>query len=172
KGFRCFGPDGTTIALDNGVTALVGANGAGKTALLQALSRSFGVTASQRRAVARDFHLPPDRQELQSGDHFSIDVVISFPELAAVPADKLGEAVPEFFLQMMASGPGEPLTARIMLVATWTDDGTPAGNVDEDVRWIPTLGNEYEWDQCQKVQAVQRGTIQLVYVPATRNVHE
>ena len=120
----------------------------------------------------RDFHLPPDRQELQSGDHFSIDVVISFPELAGVAADELGDAVPEFFLQMMASGPGEPLTARIILVAKWTDDGTPGGNIEEDVRWIPTLGNDYEWDQCQKVQAVQRGTIQLVYVPATRNVHE
>lgn len=172
KGFKCFGPGGATIALDDGVTAFVGANGAGKTALLQALSRLFGVTASQRRVVARDFHLPPDRQELQSGDHFSIDVVLSFPELAGVPADEFGDAVPEFFLQMMASGPGEPLIARIMLVATWTDDGTPGGNVDEDVRWIPTLGDEYEWDQCQKVQAVQRGTIQLVYVPAMRNVHE
>jgi predicted ATPase len=172
KGFRCFGPEGTTIALNDGVTALVGANGAGKTALLQALSRLFGVTASQRRVVARDFHLPPDRHELQSGDHFTIDVVLSFPELAGVPTGELGDAVPEFFLQMMASGPGEPLTARIMLVATWTDDGTPGGNVDEDVRWIPTLGDEYEWEQCQKVQAVQRGTIQLVYVPAMRNVRE
>jgi predicted ATPase len=172
KGFRCFGSEGATIELDDGVTALVGANGAGKTALLQALSRLFGVTASQRHAAARDFHLPADRQELQSGDHFSVDVVLSFPEMAGADADKVDDAVPEFFLQMMASGPGEPLTARIMLLATWTDDGTPGGNLDEDVRWIPTLDNNYEWDQCQKVQAVQRGTIQLVYVPATRNVHE
>ena len=172
KGFRCFGPEGTTLELDDGVTALVGGNGAGKTALLQALARLFGVTASQRRVVSRDFHLPLDRQELQSGDHFSIDVVLSFPELAGTDPDDIGDAVPEFFLQMMATGPGEDLAARIMLVATWTDDGTPGGSVDEDVRWIPTLGNEYEWDECQKVQAVQRGTIQLVYVPATRNVHE
>ncbi len=40
------------------------------------------------------------------------------------------------------------------------------------MRWITTLDDEYEGDQCQKVQAVQRGTIQLVYVPATRNVDE
>ena len=172
KGFRCFGPEGTTVELDDSVTVLVGANGAGKTALLQALARLFGVTASQRRAVARDFHLPADRQDLESGDHFSVDVVLSFPELAGADPNDLGDAVPEFFLQMMASEPGEPLTARIMLVATWTDDGTPGGNVDEDVRWIATLGNDYEWDQCQRVQAVQRGTIQLVYVPATRQVHE
>jgi putative ATP-dependent endonuclease of the OLD family len=172
KGFRCFGPEGASIELDGGVTALVGANGAGKTALLQALSRLFGVTASQRRVVSRDFHLPSDRQELQSGDHFSIDVVLSFPELADADPDTTNDAVPEFFLQMIASGPAEALAARIMLLATWTDDGTPGGNIDEDVRWITTLGNDYEWEQCPKLQAVQRGTIQLVYVPATRNVHE
>lgn len=172
KGFRCFGPEGVTTTLDHCVTALVGANGAGKTALLQALSRLFGVTPTQRRVVPSDFHLPPDRQELQSGDHFSIDVIVSFPELAHTDEDGIDDAVPEFFLQMIASAPGEPLTARIMLVATWTDDGTPAGNVDEEVRWIPTLGNDFEWDQCQKMQPFQRGTIQLVYVPATRNVNE
>lgn len=172
KGFRCFGPEGGTTKLDSGVTALVGANGAGKTALLQALSRLFGVTPSQRRVVPRDFHLPPERQELQSGDHLSIDVVITFPELTHAGDDDPNDAVPEFFQQMMASAPGEPLTARIMLVATWTDDGTPAGNIDEDIRWLPTLGDDYEWEQCQKVQSVQRGTIQLVYVPAARNVDE
>ena len=172
KGFRCFGPEGTTIGLDDAVTALVGGNGAGKTALLQALSRLFGVTALQRRVVARDFHLPPDHQELQSGDHLSVDVVLSFRELADTDPDDIGDAVPEFFLQMLATGPGGDLAARIMLVATWTDDGTPGGSVDEDVRWITTLGEDYEWEECQKVQAVQRGTIQLVYVPATRNAHE
>ena len=172
KGFRCFGPEGTTIAFDDAVTVFVGGNGTGKTALLQALSRLFGVTASQRRVVARDFHLFPNRQELQSGDFLSVDVVLTFPELADADPDDMGDAVPEFFLQMVATGAGENLAARIMLVATWTDDGTPGGSIDEDIRWITTLGEDYEWEDCQKLQAVQRGSIQLVYVPATRNAHE
>lgn len=173
EGFRCFGPNGTTVAFEDSVTALVGGNGAGKTALLQALSRLFGVTPAQRAVRQRDFHIPPDQQELQSGANLSIDVVLSFPELAGMDGDAVGAAVPEFFLQMAASEPGAPLKVRIMLKAIWTDDGTPSGAVDEDIRWVRALDDNYDWDDdCQKVPAVERGTIQLVYVPATRNVQE
>jgi predicted ATPase len=161
------------MVLEGSVTALVGGNGAGKTALLQALSRLFGVTPAQRTVRQRDFHLPPDQQELQSGANLSIDVILSFPELAGMDGDAVGAAVPEFFLQMAASEPGAPLKVRIMLKANWTDDGTPSGAVDEDIRWVRTLDDNYDWDDdCQKVPAVERGTIQLVYVPASRNVQE
>lgn len=90
KGFRCFGPDGTTITFEHGVTALVGGNSAGKTALLQELSRLFGVTPSQRRIILRDFHLSPDEAELQSGASLSIDVRLSFPELSGLEEDEIG----------------------------------------------------------------------------------
>jgi putative ATP-dependent endonuclease of the OLD family len=173
KGFRCFGPEETKTSFEDNVTALIGGNGAGKTALLQALSRLFGVTPAQRTIRQRDFHLSPDQQELQSGANLLIDVVLCFPELAGMEGDAIGAAVPEFFLQMAASEPGAPLKVRIMLKATWTDDGTPSGSVDEDIRWVRALDDDYDWDDdCQKVPAVERGTIQLVYVPATRNVEE
>lgn len=173
KGFRCFGPDGTTVALQQHLTALVGGNGAGKTALLQALSRLFGVTPTQRRIVPLDFHLRPDQSELPSGAQLSIDVRFSFPELQAVEAANYGDAVPEFYLQMAASAPNAPLQVRMMLRATWVDDGTPSGSIEEDLRYVKALDDNYDWDEdCQKVPAVERGTIQLVYVPATRNVQE
>lgn len=171
-GFRCFGPESTTISFENEVTAFIGGNGSGKTALLQALSRLFGVTPAQRTIRQSDFHISPEQQELQSGANLLIDVVFSFPELTGNDEEIVGNAVPEFFLQMAASGPGESLKARIILKATWVDDGTPSGNVEEDIRWLSTLDETYEWDECQKVMAVQRGTIQLVYVPATRNIQE
>jgi putative ATP-dependent endonuclease of OLD family len=161
------------MAFESGVTALVGGNGAGKTALLQALLRLFGVTPAQRTVHPRDFHLSPNQQELQSGAKLSIDVILSFPELTGMDGDAVGAAVAEFFLQMVASAPGAPLKVRIMLKATWTDDGTPSGAVDEDIRWVRTLDDNYDWDDdCRKVLAVERGTIQLVYVPASRNVQE
>ena len=56
--FRCFGPHPVSIRLSPDVTAFIGANGSGKTAVLQALSRLFGVTSDQRRVRRQDFHSP------------------------------------------------------------------------------------------------------------------
>lgn len=170
--FRCFGPDPTSVLLDHGISALVGNNGSGKTALLAALTRLFGVSDAQRSVLRRDFHLTRTEGELTSGKTLSIDVVLAFPELAeGNDADNL-DAVPEFFLHMSASGPGQPLKARMRLQAIWTDDGTPGGNIDGDVRWIQTLGEGYEWEKCKKVAPIERSSIQLIYVPATRNAAE
>ena len=169
RNFRCFGPEPETVSLQIGVTAMVGANGAGKTAVLQALARLFGVSTSQRQVQTRDFHLRPGETELVSGAALSIECVLSFPELDGLDDEAVADAVPDFFNHMAATGPGEPLKARIRLQATWTDDGTPDGTVEEDIRWVNTLGDAYDWEECQRVVAVDRGTIQLVYVPATRN---
>lgn len=172
KNFRCFGSRGTNIELESCVTTFVGANGSGKTAVFQALSRLFGVTAAQRTIRSQDFHLPVDQQELQSGATLFIEVILSFPELDATDRGAASEAVPEFFLQMAASAPGASLKARIRLQATWTDDGTPEGSIQEDLRWINTLNDDFEWDDCNRVQAVERGSIQLIYVPAARDAVE
>lgn len=169
RSFRCFGPQGAKIRLRNSVTAFVGANGSGKTAAFQALSRLFGVTPAQRAVRRQDFHLAADQQELESGATLSIEVVFSFPELEGLDEEEAEDAVPEFFLQMAASAPGAPLKARMRLQATWIDDGTPDGSIDEDLRWITTLDDDFEWDECKRVQAVERGSVQLIYVPAARD---
>ncbi|WP_439361601.1 ATP-dependent nuclease [Bradyrhizobium sp. DASA03007] len=168
KNFRCFGP-ARKIRFEPGVTAFVGNNGSGKTAAFQALSRLFGVTPSQRVVRRQDFHIGPDEEELSSGTTLIIECILAFPELEGMDLDAYSDAVPEFFLQMAASAPGEPLKVRIRLQATWTDDGTPDGSVDEDVRWVTTLNGEYEWDECKRVQGGERSAIQLIYVPASRD---
>jgi putative ATP-dependent endonuclease of the OLD family len=122
ENFRCFGPGRTKIDFESGITAFVGGNGSGKTAVFQAVSRLFGVTTGQRTVRRRDFHLPPNQQELQSGASLSIEAVFSFPELEGLDEEEIEDAVPEFFLQMRASAPGAPLKARMKLQAVWTDD--------------------------------------------------
>lgn len=169
RNFRCFGERARKIAFEPVVTAFVGGNGSGKTAVFQALSRLFGVTAGQRLIRRQDFHVKPDQDELPSGVSLFIECIFAFPELEGLDEDEIEDAVPEFFLQMAASGQGEPLKVRIRLQATWTDDGTPDGTVDDDIRWVTTLDNEFEWDECKRVQAAERGSIQFIYVPAARD---
>lgn len=169
ENFRCFGPRRTPIRFRPEVTTFVGGNGSGKTAAFQALSRLFGVTPGQRAVRRQDFHVPADRQELESGATLSVEAIFAFPELEGLDEDAVADAVPELFLQMAASAPGGPLKVRMVLRATWTDDGTPDGSIDEDIRWVTTLDDEFDWDDCKRVQAVERGAIQLIYVPAARD---
>ena len=55
--FRCFGPESTVITLCPDVTALVGANGAGKSAFIEALRRVFGPTRDERTLTRADVPL-------------------------------------------------------------------------------------------------------------------
>ena len=169
KNFRCFGPTETEIKFHSSVTAFVGANGSGKTATFQALARLFGTTPTQRSVRRQDFHISADQKELQSETELSIEVILSFPELEGIEEENMGDAVPQFFLHMAASAPKAPLKARMRLQAKWIDDNTPEGNIDEDLRWIETLDDEFKWDECKRVQPVERSSIQFIYIPAARD---
>ncbi len=170
RNFRCFGPQRTELDLQESVTAFVGGNGSGKTAVFQALARLFGVIRSERTVTKSDFHIANNEEELPDGRSLEIECLFGFPELDDEDEDEDGvDAVPDFFNHMAASGPDEPLKVRIRLVATWIEDGTPDGTVEEDIRWITTLDDAFDWEMCPKVSAVDRASIQLVYVPALRN---
>lgn len=168
QNFRCFGPEGTKLSFEEQVTAFVGGNGSGKTALFQALSRLFGVTRADRTVSKRDFHIPQGGNDLADQSRLEIECLLDFPELAGDEGKK-ADAVPDVFKHMAISKPGESPKARIRLVATWIDDGTPDGTVEEDIKWITTLDDVFDWETCTRVSPVDRSLIQLVYVPAFRN---
>lgn len=167
--FRCFGPDTTSVNLEQGLTCLVGNNASGKTAVFQALNRLFGVGAANRRVLKEDFHVQPQVQGLVSGCTLILDVVFGFPELEMQNVDEKAHAIPEFFNQMVVSELGTAPKVRMQLRATWLDDGTPEGSIEEELRWVNSLENDFEWDDCYKVQASERATIQFIYVPAKRD---
>lgn len=165
KNFQCFGPDGITLDMTSPVTTLIGPNGAGKTAVFQALNRMFGLGGSARKVEKSDFHLAADADDVANECELHIEAVFSFPEL---DDDEAGPSVAEFWTQMSASGPDDPLLARIVLKSVWIDDGTPDGVVESSLRWVTRTDEEYEWDACKPLTAAQRSAIQVVYVPANR----
>jgi hypothetical protein len=163
--FRCFGPVPRSIDLALGLTVFVGVNGAGKTAVMQALQRLFGVTGEQRRLRRQDFHVPvaeagPIRQR-----GFVIEAIVAFPELDGEDGDNA--AVPEFFHQMAADEAGK-LKCRLRLQATWTDDGSLDGAIEQKFWAVRTFADFAEAD-CIELKAIDRARIQMIYVPAARD---
>lgn len=171
RGFRCFSPKGQTFHL-NDFTTFVGPNSSGKTAALVALARLFGDSPSQRHVVPSDFHL--DQSETlkdQETRTLSIECRLTFPELAeSGSGGKVGVA--ESFNQMVVDQPGGSPFCRIRLEATWTNDGTTYGDVEQDLYWILTDSddpNVIENGHRRKVQPADRARIRVLYVPATRD---
>ena len=79
--FQSFGEDPTEITLDD-ITYLIGPNGSGKTAALQALCRLFAFDPSLRRILRSDFHVPSSEKETPDERYLWIEADFLFPELA------------------------------------------------------------------------------------------
>jgi putative ATP-dependent endonuclease of the OLD family len=163
--FRCFGPVPSVIDLRRGLSAFVGTNGTGKTAVLRALQRLFGVLADQRRVRPHDFHVPWDEAAAPGQRSLVIEAFAAFPELEDQAPG--GNAVPEFFHHMAADELGA-LRCRFRLEATWTDDGSVDGSIEQKLYAIRALGEFGEADRVE-VRGVDRGRIQMIYVPAIRD---
>lgn len=163
--FRGFGPEPHTIDLSPGLTAFVGVNGSGKTVVMQALQRLFGITGDQRRLRRQDFHIPVTEVELVQQRSLVIEAIIAFPELDDDASDD--SVIPEFFHQMAADDAGR-LKCRLRLQANWTDDGSLDGAIEQKFWAIRTFGDFSEAD-CVELKAIDRARIQMIYVPAMRD---
>lgn len=166
RGFQCFKEE-TTVALDN-LTTLIGANGCGKSAILDGLCRMFGVSSALRNVRRSDFYLESgktheDFQELS----LSIEVLLDFPELEA--DQDAGKAVPECFNQMAIEEEGKTPFCRLRLDAKWYRTSLPEGEIEESLRWITTAEAEPEEDDFKPVRPQERSRIQVIYVPAVRD---
>ena len=167
-GFRSFGPTPTTIELSSALTGVVGPNASGKTALLQALCKMFGVTRSQRTIHRSDFHLPVDvAPDDRSTRSLFVDVIVALPELAAGSATAY--TVAPTFGHMQIAAPGAAPCCRLRLEAQWEDDGTPEGEVTQDLYWANTLDDPLPDAAKHAVAPLDRGLIQVYYTPASRD---
>lgn len=167
-GFRCFGPEPITVPLSPDIIALVGPNAAGKTALLQALAKLFGIGRAQRTVDRSDFHVAADADpDDRDPKNLLIDVLIALPELADGTATP--ETVAPSFRHMLLTRTDKPPVCRLRLEARWEDDGTVEGEVSQELFWVHTLEVMPKDDKKHPVAAADRGLIQLYYTPASRD---
>ncbi|HEY8453256.1 MAG TPA: AAA family ATPase [Natronosporangium sp.] len=167
ENFQCFGPGRTVIDLRPGLTAFIGANGSGKTAACQALLRLFSISTQDRAVRPADFHVPADEATAPETRELTIEAVLAFPELEDDDEDGK-EAVPEFFHRMAATGDGL-LKVRIVLKATWEDDGTAEGAVSDTRMVVHTFADEFGDDEWALFTNAERSRIQMIYIPASRD---
>lgn len=164
--FRCFGPTPTPIDLD-GLTVLIGSNGTGKTAALTALVKMFGARPVDRLIAYEDFYLAPGTSETGL-THLDLwlKVKIEFPNLAAGE----GQAgIPECFRHMAIDGLEGKLFCRIRLEASWSQNGTSGGEVEQNLYWIVSAEADPPENAKKRVAANDRANIGLIYVPASRD---
>lgn len=168
SGFRCFGPKPITADFAPGITAVVGPNAAGKTALLHGLSKLFGVTRAQRTVQRSDFHVAPDADpDDRTPKTLFIEVLVVLPELADGTATP--ETVAPSFRHMQLTRKDQPPVCRLRLEARWEDDGTVEGEVSQELYWVDSIEPEPPADKKKPVPPADRGLIQLYYTPASRD---
>lgn len=151
-----------TINFEPDVTALIGHNGTGKSATLEALNKLFSIDHSLRGISASDFHLEDDAEKGDARNLF-IEAWFYFPEVndnSSIPSIINGLAV--------SSDDGE-LIFRVRLEASLNFDYNPLGDVDEDIWVIDGDMDQPEADNKHRLLATQRNGIQVNYIPANRD---
>lgn len=185
-GFQCFGmadgspmdvtnPQPVTVQLDTKISALIGRNGAGKSALLNALVRMFGETRDERTLQPSDFFVPPgETLESVASRSLYLEVALEFPELAE-GGKSAEETVPATYKHMCVEGPGKTPVARIRLEATWQATGTLDGSIEDSIYWLLTpdpvpFGDAADPAIKRKMSPGDRSNITVRYIPASRDV--
>ena len=159
--FQSFGEKPTKISLRD-ITYLIGPNGSGKTAVLQALYRMFGFDPSLRRVVRSDFHVPRDEKVVPEERRFWIEIDFVFPELME---DEDNPAVPVFFSHMrLATTKGIP-RVRYRLSATMTADG----EIEDTLVYVLEVDADDAPVETTSVPKAERNQVQAHYLPARRN---
>src|SRR5471032_409645 len=165
--FRSFGSDFAEIELDD-MTFLLGPNGTGKTAVLQALARMFSLDPNQRKVIRSDFHVPVEEapEDALEERELWIEADFEFPELSE---DGAGEealaAVPGSFAHMQLVAEDGPVRVRFRLKATIDQDG----DIEESFTYVTKADEDGSPLEESRVSKQDRNAIQVHYLPARRN---
>ncbi|QET55311.1 AAA family ATPase [Citrobacter portucalensis] len=161
SGFQSFGKVPTELSLED-VTYLIGPNGSGKTAALQALCRLFAFDPALRRVQRSDFHVPFDEGEVPSERQLWIEADFLFHELAE---DEDNSTVAPHFGHMRLDEPEGIPRVRFRLTATMGMDG----DIEENLVYVLDVNADSSPQTTAKVTRAERNNIQIHYLPARRD---
>jgi putative ATP-dependent endonuclease of the OLD family len=163
--FRSFGKKQTEISLDD-QTFLLGPNGSGKTAVMQALARLFSFDPTQRKIKKSDFHVPhiekPDEVPMER--ELWIEADFEFPELKK-QGGKVAPAVPGNFAHMQLVGIEGPTQVRFRLHAKIDQDD----DIEESFTFVMKVDGDGQPIEQSRVAKHDRNAIQVHYLPARRD---
>jgi predicted ATP-dependent endonuclease of OLD family len=159
--FQSFGETPTEITLED-ITYLIGPNGSGKTAALQALCRLFAFDPSLRRILRTDFHAPFNETAPPVERQLWIETDFLFPELGA--DEDNSTVAPHFGHMRLDEVDGTP-RVRFRLTATMGLDG----DIEESMVYVLDLNADGSPLTTAQVPRSERNHIHVHYLPARRD---
>ena len=159
--FQSFGETTTEVALED-ITYLIGPNGSGKTAALQALSRLFAFDPSLRRILRSDFHVPFIEETPPAERQLWIEADFLFPELSD---DKDNSTVAPHFGHMRLDEVDGTPRVRFRLNATMGLNG----DIEESMVYVLDINADGSPLSTAQVPRSERNHIHVHYLPARRD---
>ena len=151
-----------TINLEHEITAFIGHNGTGKSAVLEALNKLFSIDHSLRGLSLADFHATEnDKNEPKE---LVIEACFCFPK-----DDNNPVAIPHLIDSLTIADDGGDLIFRVRLEASLSFDFSPMGDIEENIWVIATDEEVPNEDDKIRLTAAVRNAIQVNYVPANRD---
>jgi putative ATP-dependent endonuclease of OLD family len=163
--FQCFGKVPTVTNLEP-MTFLLGPNGSGKTAVLQALARLFGFDPSLRRIRHSDFHVATKDAAKVDTLTLWIEAQFEFPELKKTKG-KYATIPGNFAHMQLSSADGVP-RVRYRLAAQMDEDG----DIEETLSYVVETDKNDEPTKLVPVSKHDRNSIQVHYLPARRDPND
>ncbi len=159
--FQSFGAAPTDIRLEE-TTYLIGPNGSGKTAALQALCRLFAFDPSLRRILRSDFHVPFNEVAPPAERQLWIEADFLFPELGD---DDDNSTVAPYFGHMRLDEVNGTPRVRFRLTATMGLDG----DIEESMVYVLDINADGSPLTTAQVPRSERNHIHVHYLPARRD---
>ena len=159
--FQCFGEKPIELTLED-ITYLIGPNGSGKTAALQALCRLFAFDPSLRRVQRSDFHVPFNEKIALTERQLWIEADFVFHELAN---DEDNSTVAPHFGHMRLDDPEGIPRVRYRLSATLGMDG----DIDESLVYVLDVNPDGTPINPPRVPTAERNHVHVHYLPARRD---